>query len=101
MFMTGTPSRDKLAAVEQVINALEATAATSYNEGRARASTVLRNAKLAPETVSDLIPPPYKTAVEKRRDAAKNKGPAVGTVQQGYRFKGGNPSDKNNWEKVK
>lgn len=27
--------------------------------------------------------------------------PAVGTVKDGYRFKGGNPADKNNWEKVK
>jgi len=27
--------------------------------------------------------------------------PAVGSVQDGYRFKGGNPADKNNWEKVK
>jgi hypothetical protein len=26
--------------------------------------------------------------------------PAVGTMMQGYRFKGGNPADKNNWEKV-
>jgi hypothetical protein len=26
--------------------------------------------------------------------------PPVGTVMQGYRFKGGNPADKNNWEKV-
>lgn len=26
--------------------------------------------------------------------------PAVGTVMQGFRFKGGNPADKNNWEKV-
>jgi hypothetical protein len=27
-------------------------------------------------------------------------GLAVGTVQSGYRFKGGNPADKSNWEKV-
>ena len=27
-------------------------------------------------------------------------GPAVGTVKDGYKFKGGNPADKNNWEKV-
>lgn len=28
------------------------------------------------------------------------QGPAVGTVENGYRFKGGNPADRNNWEKV-
>jgi hypothetical protein len=100
MFMTGTPSRDKLAAVEQVIDALEATSATSFNEGRVRADTVLKNAKLSPSTVADLIPPPYKTAAQKRVEARTKKAPAVGTVQGGYRFNGGNPADKNNWEKV-
>jgi hypothetical protein len=28
-------------------------------------------------------------------------GPKIGEVQQGYRFKGGNPADQSNWEKVK
>ena len=27
-------------------------------------------------------------------------GPPVGTVRNGYRFKGGNPNDSNNWEPV-
>jgi hypothetical protein len=32
---------------------------------------------------------------------AAPKPPAVGTVQEGYRFRGGNPADQKNWEKVK
>jgi hypothetical protein len=38
----------------------------------------------------------------RRSPAARQSGsaPAPGTVQDGYRFKGGNPADSNNWEKV-
>jgi hypothetical protein len=32
--------------------------------------------------------------------AAAPKPPAVGTVQDGYKFNGGNPADAKNWEKV-
>jgi hypothetical protein len=33
--------------------------------------------------------------------AAAPRPPAVGTVKDGYKFNGGNPADKNNWEKVR
>jgi len=32
---------------------------------------------------------------------ASPSGPAVGSIQNGYRFKGGDPSKSDNWEKVK
>jgi hypothetical protein len=40
-------------------------------------------------------------AIERRNGIIdSSSGPAIGSVQDGYRFKGGNPADKNNWEKV-
>jgi hypothetical protein len=33
--------------------------------------------------------------------AASADGPKIGEVQQGFRFKGGNPADQSSWEKVK
>lgn len=36
-----------------------------------------------------------------RQSTAAPKAPAVGAVQNGYKFKGGDPANQNNWEKVK
>jgi hypothetical protein len=53
--------------------------------------------KLSPASKREL------NALNPQAPTARNapKAPAVGTVQDGYRFKGGNPADAKNWEKVK
>lgn len=55
----------------------------------------------------NLSPEERKAAVQsfieaKRRQLETYTGglPQAGDVQDGYRFKGGNPADKNNWEKI-
>ena len=44
----------------------------------------------------------YKTPkVPKPVPATTGSSPKVGTIEDGHRFKGGDPADRNNWEKVK
>jgi hypothetical protein len=38
--------------------------------------------------------------VERKKLTPSRRGPAVGTMQQGYRFKGGDPASPQSWEKV-
>ncbi|HAH10231.1 MAG TPA: hypothetical protein DCL48_09030 [Alphaproteobacteria bacterium] len=64
-------------------------------------------AKLAPleATINSqlgMIPEQYRSGSVQTpaETSAAPKGPAPGTVKNGYRFKGGNPNDKNNWEPV-
>lgn len=35
-----------------------------------------------------------------RQGAGQPRGPEPGTVEDGYRFRGGDPADRNNWEKM-
>lgn len=48
-------------------------------------------AKPVPKAPAAVAPPAAKPST----------GPSVGVVEDGYRFKGGNPADPKNWEKVK
>jgi len=50
----------------------------------------------APATEVPGPTPPSKTATPSAPGV-----PKIGTIEGGYRFKGGNPADPKNWEKVK
>lgn len=95
-FFTGTPSKDQLELIGKVVKGAETYYAGQYTKGRTQAENVLGAAKLDPQTRAALLPPEYKLPEKK----AYPNAPKTGTVQSGYRFKGGNPADQNNWEPI-
>jgi hypothetical protein len=91
-FLTGAPTNVKIDDVLKGVKALETYAAKQYETGRQNAKIVLDQGRIAPETRDALLPPAYKTPIAP---------PKVGEVRGGYRFKGGDPADQNNYVKVK
>lgn len=99
--LTGTPTQGKLLELERMLVAFEDVYAKQYNRGVDKASKVMNEAKFSPETRAALLPQRYVSAADKANAAKASKAPVAGTIQNGYRFKGGNPADKNNWELVR
>jgi hypothetical protein len=66
--------------------------------------SLLKETKHAGQLRYDSMQERYDSVVQESQQhptPKKNSGPAVGSIEDGYRFKGGNPSDPNSWEKVK
>jgi hypothetical protein len=91
-FLTGAPTNVKIDDILRGVKALEVYSANQYEAGRQKAKTVLDQGRIAPETRDAILPPAYRMP---------KPAPKVGTVQGGFRFKGGNPADQTNWEAVK
>jgi hypothetical protein len=70
-----------------------------YDAIRTETETVGKLRKLSDVTSAiESIPEPLYPSF--RKAATKPKGPAVGEVKDGFRFKGGDPSQKESWEEV-
>jgi hypothetical protein len=76
---------DSIEAATKIITA------NMINNPMAEAELQTEIFKLAKKIRSDF----YGSAASTRTNA-----PAVGTISGGYRFKGGDPNDQNNWEKI-
>ena len=90
-FLTGAPTNVKIDDVLRGVKALETHAAKQYETGRQKAKVVLDQGAIPPETRDALLPSAYQMP---------KAPPRVGEVRSGWRFKGGDPADKNNYVKV-
>ena len=91
-FFTGAPTNVKIDDVLRGVKALEQHYAKQYETGRQKSKVVLGEGKINQQTQDAILPPAY---------VMPKAPPRVGEVKSGYRFKGGNPADKNNWEAIK
>jgi hypothetical protein len=90
-FFLGAPTDAKIDDILKGWKVVEKIYADQYNSGLKKATTVLDQGDIAPETRAAILPSPY---------IIPKAPPKVGEIRGGYRFKGGDPADKNNYVKV-
>ncbi len=63
--------------------------------------TAKRNFYAQNPIINPITNNPIKLDLERNKESgAASGGPPAGSIHNGYRFKGGNPKDKNNWEPI-
>lgn len=97
MYRVLSDNADKLPGIAQELIAAGYQPGT---EGFVQAIRGVINNKYASDYVDESGNTRRRSALQLPGTAAPQGGPAPGTVEEGYRFKGGNPADPNAWEKV-
>lgn len=90
-FFTGAPTNAKIDDILKGWKVVEGIYADQYNTGLKKATTVLEQGKIAPETQRSILPPRYNVK-------PKVTAPSVGAVVDNHKFLGGNPADPKNWK---
>ena len=91
-----TGSKPQLAAEANMLKRLALTEKDDNYKNQARIADDPRQKPEARARAQEIM-----TTIERRNGIIDSSGgPTVGSIQEGFRFKGGNPADKNNWEKV-
>jgi hypothetical protein len=91
-----TGSKPQLAAESNMLKRLALTEKDDNYKMQARIADDPKQKPEARARAQEIM-----TTIERRNGIIESSGgPAIGSVQEGFRFKGGNPADKNNWEKV-
>lgn len=116
----GTAARGLIARADQIagqsflaaFNQLKGGGAITEKEGEAATRAIARldrsqsleDYKTALNDLRDAISPAIERLRASQRPAATRapaqRGPQPGQVEDGYRFRGGNPADPNNWERL-
>ena len=91
-----TGSKPQLAAESNMLKRLALTEKDDNYKNQARIADDPKQKPEARARAQEIM-----TTIERRNGIIDSSGgPAIGSIQEGFRFKGGNPADKNNWEKV-
>lgn len=90
-FFTGAPTNAKIDDILKGWKVVEKIYADQYNTGLKKATSVLQQGKIAPETQASILPPAYIVK-------PKVTAPAVGAIVDNHKFLGGNPADPKNWK---